>query len=85
MTHKEIRKRLAAMTKERRAEIQRLMVDFDAQQREERMKLREHCAQLGHITGAYHDNGIGWSWYYCAVCEERLNVQHHSHLQANSN
>lgn len=32
------------------------------------------CGQIGHHSGKYHDNGLGWSWYYCAGCGGRYDI-----------
>jgi hypothetical protein len=39
------------------------------------MRLQEKCAKSGgHIKGRYHNNGLGWSWYYCSRCEARMEI-----------
>lgn len=30
--------------------------------------LREECEKEGHERGNYHDNGLGWEWFYCSKC-----------------
>lgn len=38
-------------------------------------KIREECAATGgHSGGKFHDNGFGWSWFYCGVCGARYNM-----------
>lgn len=36
--------------------------------------LIEECGKVGHYGGKYHDNGFGWSWFYCAGCGGRYNI-----------
>lgn len=28
----------------------------------------------GHSGGNYHDNGFGWSWFYCSKCGGRYDI-----------
>ena len=32
------------------------------------LELQKECESIGHIHGNYHDNGLGWEWYYCKNC-----------------
>lgn len=36
--------------------------------------LQEECEKSseGHDRGQFHDNGLGWSWWYCAKCGKRF-------------
>lgn len=31
--------------------------------------LQQECEAIGHARGNYHDNGLGWEWYYCKNCD----------------
>lgn len=31
-------------------------------------KLKDRCAAVGHVRGKFHDNGLGWTWWYCNNC-----------------
>jgi hypothetical protein len=37
-------------------------------------QIRRSCFQEGHRGGKYHDNGFGWSWFYCAKCGGRYDI-----------
>lgn len=38
-------------------------------------QLFEDClADGGHRGGKYHDNGFGWSWFYCGRCGGRYDI-----------
>jgi hypothetical protein len=39
-----------------------------------RKQLIEDCEQEGHSGGKYHDNGFGWSWFYCGKCGGRYDI-----------
>lgn len=41
----------------------------------ERAALQQECGQLGHVRGSYHDNGLGWEWYYCRHCNARMDIR----------
>ena len=36
--------------------------------------LIQECAKIGHRGGKYHDNGFGWSWFYCGGCGGRYDI-----------
>lgn len=36
--------------------------------------LIKECEKIGHSGGKYHDNGFGWSWYYCGKCGGRYDI-----------
>ena len=38
-------------------------------------KLIEDCKKEGHTQGNFHDNGFGWSWFYCSKCGGRYNIE----------
>lgn len=37
-------------------------------------KLQEECERIGHVRGNFHDNGLGWSWFYCNQCGARMEI-----------
>ncbi|HMR10194.1 MAG TPA: hypothetical protein PKA88_30670 [Polyangiaceae bacterium] len=38
-------------------------------------ELRQWCEQQGHIRGKWHNNGLGWSWFYCNRCGDRMEIE----------
>lgn len=55
--------------KARRIKMAELMEEYDKTVYwPARKKLIEECAAEGHNRGRFHDNGFGWSWYYCSKC-----------------
>jgi hypothetical protein len=40
--------------------------------------LQERCEKLGHVRGKLHDNGLGWTWYYCNQCGAAFDKEQHS-------
>lgn len=39
-----------------------------------RQQLYKECYREGHSGGNYHDNGIGWTWFYCGKCGGRYDI-----------
>ena len=37
--------------------------------------LTAECAKVGHVKGRYWNNGLGYDWYYCSQCGDRMDVQ----------
>lgn len=37
-------------------------------------EIRKDCKAEGHSGGTYHDNGFGWSWFYCGKCGGRYDT-----------
>lgn len=37
--------------------------------------LQERCAAIGHKRGQFHDNGLGWTWFYCNQCGARMEIE----------
>lgn len=55
----------------RREKMKNLMDEYDKTVYYPDLKeLREEClAQHGeHNKSTYHDNGLGWEWWYCGRC-----------------
>lgn len=53
---------------ERREFMQKAMAEFDKQHRQKVRALQERCEKIGHVRGNIHDNGLGWTWFYCNQC-----------------
>jgi hypothetical protein len=68
----DIRKRRADIERRSREEREFLLRDHQLKFSKERAELIADCAREGHARGAYHDNGLGWEWYYCAKCGGRI-------------
>jgi hypothetical protein len=30
-----------------------------------------------HTRGHYHDNGLGWAWWYCRSCDSRMDIHYY--------
>ena len=70
---------------ERRGEIERARVKKNQELMDEydrtvyypaKLALQRECAksERGHHGGKYHDNGFGWSWFYCQSCGARYDI-----------
>lgn len=53
---------------ERREAMRRLMDDFDREHFAKVRNLQARCAAIGHVRGNLHNNGLGWTWYWCNQC-----------------
>lgn len=31
-------------------------------------ELIKECEEEGHTHGKFHDNGLGWTWWWCGKC-----------------
>lgn len=63
------------LQRERTEKLRELMDEWDKTIYYPRLKeLRERCATAGHSKGRFHDNGFGWSWFYCCRCGGRMDV-----------
>jgi hypothetical protein len=60
----------------RRHEMREAMEEYDRTVYHPAMNsLRERCAAIGHKRGNFHDNGIGWTWFYCNQCGDRMEIE----------
>ncbi len=76
MTHQEIRKQINILNRERMHKQKELMETYDKEiYYPARAELVQACERLGHIKGYYHDNGLGWQWWYCSVCGSSFDKQ----------
>lgn len=57
-------------------EVKRLMEVYDQEVYLPALRaLRVWCTENGgHRSGKYHDNGLGWSWFYCTRCGGRMDI-----------
>lgn len=61
--------------KARREKMKEVMDEYDRTvYYPARKQLIEECEKEGHSGGKYHDNGFGWSWFYCGKCGGRYDV-----------
>lgn len=73
---RDVHKEWYLLERERREKINEAMKEYDEKIYHLKMKeLREYCEKKGHQKGRRHDNGLGWSWYYCAYCGGRFNIK----------
>jgi hypothetical protein len=57
------------LDKARMEERERLMEEYDKNVYwPARKALIAECEAKGHQRGKFHDNGLGWQWYYCSQC-----------------
>lgn len=62
--------------RERMDKNREVMEEYDRTVYRPAMKaLRERCERIGHIRGKFHDNGLGWSWFYCNQCGARMEIE----------
>ena len=46
------------------------------------LALQKECEEgEGHGDGKYHDNGLGWHWFYCGKCGARYGIEKHAILE----
>jgi len=71
----DIWQRRGEIDRARSKKMQELMEEYDntVYYPAKRQLMRE-CFQEGHSGGKYHDNGFGWSWFYCGKCHGRYNI-----------
>lgn len=75
----EIGDRRRQIDKCRRKKLEELMGEYDKTVYYPAMKqLVEDCEKIGHSGGKYHDNGLGWHWFYCGKCGGRYDVKKHT-------
>lgn len=49
--------------------------------------LQEECASSpeGHNQGRFHDNGLGWHWWYCSNCGASHSKEQHTDYSQDDN
>lgn len=69
-------RRYNKIMKDRADKLQEAMADYDQQvHRPALIALQQECAAEGHSRGNFHDNGLGWTWYYCSKCGAQMDKQ----------
>jgi hypothetical protein len=38
-------------------------------------QLYKDCYAEGHVAGKFHNNGFGWTWFYCSKCGGTMNQE----------
>ena len=67
--------RYRELERDRRKKNAELMKEYDQAVYYPALKhLREECFKEGHRGHNFHDNGLGWTWFYCAKCGGRFDV-----------
>ena len=67
----DIWKRKLQLDRDRRDKTRELMEKYDQEVYYPTLKqLQDEClANHGeHLKSTYHDNGLGWEWWYCGRC-----------------
>lgn len=64
-----------------RDERSELLKEHNEKFRKERVALIEECGKIGHVEGNLHDNGLGFTWFYCANCGGRMGEKRYSILR----
>lgn len=67
---------LGAIQRARRVELAKAMEEYDRDVYYPALEaIRDWCiANGGHIRGKWHNNGLGWSWFYCSRCGGRMEI-----------
>jgi hypothetical protein len=65
-----------AIDEARRKKMHEAMDEYDRNVYQPAMKeLRGRCASIGHVRGNFHNNGLGWTWFYCNQCGDRMEIE----------
>lgn len=76
MTEESIWKRREKIDKARRDKMTELMKEYDKTvYYPAKRQLFKDCYKEGHSGGTFHDNGFGWSWFYCGKCGGQYNIR----------
>jgi hypothetical protein len=71
----DIWKRRSDIDRARSRKMRELMEEYDnTVYYPAKRQLVKECAAEGHGGGKYHDNGFGWSWFYCGKCGGRYDI-----------
>lgn len=64
------------LDRQRREKIQAAIKEYDREIYYPALRLIvEKCAATGgHRGGKFHNNGLGWSWFYCSICGTRYDM-----------
>lgn len=75
MDKSEIGKKIRELDRGRRLKIAELIAEYDRTiYQPSRKELVEACEAIGHTKGKFHDNGVGWAWWYCSTCGASFNT-----------
>ena len=74
----EIWHRRVDIDRRERAEREKLLKEHNKKFSAERAALNADCEKIGHVEGNFHDNGWGWTWFYCRSCGGRMNEKRYS-------
>lgn len=64
----DIRRRRNEIEFRYRKEREILLKERNERYHDEIAALRKECEKEGHVRGDLHDNGLGWTWYWCVKC-----------------
>ena len=68
-------KRRHAIDKARHDKMREAMDEYDRTvYYPARKQLQQECKAEGHSGGKFHDNGFGWTWFYCGKCGGRYDI-----------
>ena len=71
----DIWRRRGDIDRARSRKMQELMAEYDLDvYLPAKQQLVRDCFREGHSGGKYHDNGFGWSWFYCGQCGGRYDI-----------
>ena len=74
-TQNSIWSRRGQIDRDRQKKMEELMEEYDKTVYYPAKKaLIRECFLEGHRGGKYHDNGLGWSWFYCVHCGGRYDM-----------
>lgn len=74
---KSIWQRRGEIDRARQLKMKELMDDYDHTiYYPQKIALQKECGDSpeGHGGGNFHDNGLGWSWFYCGKCGGRYDI-----------
>ena len=75
----EIWRRRYEQDKERRDKMKEAMEEYDQNiYWPARKQLIEDCEKEGHVQGKFHDNGLGWTWWWCGKCDTSWGKQRYN-------
>jgi hypothetical protein len=76
MSDKNIWTRRYEIDKARQEKMKEVMAEYDRKvYNPARRQLVEDCEKEGHTQGKFHDNGWGWTWWWCGKCGTSFNKE----------
>jgi hypothetical protein len=76
MSDKNIWTRRYEIDKARQEKMKEVMAEYDRKvYNPARKQLVEDCEKEGHTQGKFHDNGWGWTWWWCGKCGTSFNKE----------